>query len=195
MNFKNTFLLTGAGFTANFGGFLSRDMWAKIYSNPKLSVAGTIKYKFKEKENFDFEEIYSDVLDERNRIPEGEIKILQDVISETYMLMEKILDAKWDSVKVDDTKLRTFLTKFIEGSDGKAGACFTLNQDLLLEKRFGWKPLVPPSINYNGDFGGILDANDLNSSYTKQLPTPEQLEEYKPNAISNDRRYINCMVH
>jgi hypothetical protein len=28
-------LFTGAGFTKNFGGFLAKEMWSKIFNNPR----------------------------------------------------------------------------------------------------------------------------------------------------------------
>ena len=35
VNFKKNILLTGAGFTANFGAPLAKEMWSKILNNPK----------------------------------------------------------------------------------------------------------------------------------------------------------------
>lgn len=51
MNFSDTILLTGAGFTANFGGFLAREVWSKIFNNPKLNDAGNLKLELRK--NFD----------------------------------------------------------------------------------------------------------------------------------------------
>ena len=34
---SNTILLTGAGFTKNFGGFLAREMWAQIHNRLQIS--------------------------------------------------------------------------------------------------------------------------------------------------------------
>ena len=54
---KNLILLTGAGFTHNFGGFLGREMWAKIFNNPLIQTRTRIRELLLE--DFDFESVYS----------------------------------------------------------------------------------------------------------------------------------------
>ena len=36
MRFAKTILLTGAGFTKTFGGFLGSEMWAAIFNQPEV---------------------------------------------------------------------------------------------------------------------------------------------------------------
>lgn len=183
MDFGNTILFTGAGFTANFGGFLAREMWSWIFNNPQLNNAGNLKRRLREK--FDFEEIYSDVFDERSGLPEHEVKIFRDVVNEAYISMDAVIQAGWDSLPINPYDLRNFLDRFVT----PAGVCFTLNQDMAMEKRLGWRPLVPHSMNYGGNWGDLSNA-DLNADTPKKLPTIEELEEFKNQTGNVNSSYI-----
>jgi hypothetical protein len=50
-------LLTGAGFTHNFGGFLAREMWSKIFNNPLVQANAEARKLLLN--DFDFESVYS----------------------------------------------------------------------------------------------------------------------------------------
>jgi len=55
MNFKsnNLILLTGAGFTKNFGGFLADDMWDMILGHPLIQKNEKLKRLVLSNSNFD----------------------------------------------------------------------------------------------------------------------------------------------
>src|SRR5437016_1205144 len=56
MSVKNSILLTGAGFSKNFGGFLASELWGRIFSHPAL-----INYRSSKTwlhDNFDYETVY-----------------------------------------------------------------------------------------------------------------------------------------
>lgn len=175
MNFSKVILLTGAGFSANFGGFLAREMWSWIFSNHKLKNAGNIKLKLRDE--FDFEKIYSDVFDERSNFPTHEIEIFKEVVNETYFSMDNVIQAFWDSMPIHPSDLERFLDRFMGLGDGGIGVCFTLNQDMVMEKRFGWRPLCPQSMNYAGNWGDRTNP-DLNSTTLKVLPTSQQFNNF-----------------
>ncbi len=178
--FGNTLLLTGAGFTANFGGFLAREMWSWIFNNPKLNDAGQLKIKLRKQ--FDFEEIYSDVFDERSGLPENEVQIFKDIVNEAYVSMDRVIQSRWDSLPLHPSDVRRFLDRFVASSN----ACFTLNQDMVMEKRFGWRPLTPQSMNYAGSWGDVSNS-DLDAETFKQLPIESELETFK--AQMGDAKY------
>lgn len=182
ITFGNVLLFTGAGFTANFGGFLSRQMWSWIFNNPKLNNAGQLKHKLRQK--FDFEEIYSDVFDERSDLPSHEIDIFKDVVNEAYVSMDNVIQSGWDSLPIHPSDVKRFLDRFVTATC----ACFTLNQDMTMEKRLGWRPLVPHSMNYSGSWGDVSNQ-DLNSDTPKQLPTSEDLEVFR-SQVGNANYYI-----
>lgn len=175
MDFKDTILLTGAGFTANFGGFLAKEMWSKIFNNPKMKNAGNLKLELKK--NFDFEEIYSRVID--GRLHPYERNVFVEALNEAYLAMDQVIKVpSWESFGIHPADLRIFLEFFSESTNGKTGICFTLNQDLFMERNFGWQPLGPVSMRFEGNFGN-LDLQDINSDSLKRLPTHDELEAYK----------------
>ena len=165
-------------------------MWSWIYNNPKLDNAGNIKLKLKDPQGkFDFEQIYSDVFDERSGFPSSQVELFKDVVNEAYKSMDKVIQANWDSLPIHPADLIRFLEKFIEPGNGGAGACFTLNQDLMLEKRLGWRPLCPTQMNYNGNWGDVSNP-DLQIETDKILPSNDDLETYITEASNIERRYV-----
>lgn len=188
MKFSDTILLTGAGFTANFGGFLAREMWSKIFNNPKLNEAGNLKLELRK--NFDFEEIYSMVLD--NKIPNlhpNEYNAFVEALNEAYLAMDQVIkEPSWESYGIHPADLRKFLDFFRERGQNETSLCFTLNQDLFLERNFGWQPLGPQSMRYQGSFGNI-ELQDINSDSLKRLPNENELIVYK-GSLSESFCYI-----
>lgn len=184
MNFKNTILLTGAGFTANFGGFLAKEMWSKIFNNPKLNNAGILKLELRK--NFDFEDLYSRVMGNRiPNLPAHEPHVFVESLNEAYLAMDKVIrDPVWEYFGVHPANLRSFLEFFQQSDHSEVAPCFTLNQDLFMERTFGWQPLGPTSMRYRGTFGN-LERTDLDSDGQKALPTDEELEVYKSSFSEN----------
>jgi hypothetical protein len=178
MNFKNTILLTGAGFTANFGGFLAREMWSKIFNNPEIDKAGKIKYALHE--YFDFEKMYSNVFDDRQQFPQDELEIYKKVVADAFKAMNDYLiesdEAK--SVSTDRTAVANFLSEFLNKTDDKIGAYFTLNQDMFPEMKYNWHPLGPK----------VCDS--IRPNMNIKLPTKEELEEYRANMPEVDIYYV-----
>lgn len=175
MNFHKIVLFTGAGYTANFGGFLAREMWSRIFNNPKMHSAGTVKLKLKE--NFDFEQLYSDILDERSIVPEPEGVLFREAVDEAFEAMDMVIQTGWDSIPFNHTGLVEFLDKFIKPSEDSNGVCFTLNQDLVMEKRFGWKPLGPDFMVGRANWGEV--GKPSNTWVENILPTYDELQEFK----------------
>ena len=179
MEFKNTILLTGAGFTANYGGFLAREMWSKIFNNPKLNGAGKIKLDLHD--NFDFEKLYSDVFDNQT-YPQNEGAILTTVLNEAYEAQEKNIDEVFYEI---NSELVNFLKCFTEKDENFTGVCFTLNQDLFFEKKLGWQPFGP-QLQYPFDSRGDLVVN---TSDTKIVPGKEEIKNYEE-SFNEDFCYI-----
>jgi len=143
---KNLILLTGAGFTHNFGGFLATEMWSKIFNHPE--VQGNEKLKNILQTDFDFESVYSKVLTKKSFNNEDRIS-LQLVVEGAYKrLDDSIRNYKFTSSNpkgLDVHKLFGDLFQLFVGSGKESGFLFTLNQDLYLERKQGYKALgVPP---------------------------------------------------
>lgn len=174
MQFNKKILLLGAGFSANFGGLLARDMWVKMFNNPLLDGAGDVKLELKKQ--FNFENAYSNFYTQKEEKKE-QFAVLEKVIQEAYQNMnDKLLSPNWSTVDVNPSSLTEFINMFVNDGSGGFGACFSLNQDLFFEKHSNRQPLVPKSMEYAGTPGNI-NANDFKTE--KILPSTGELEEYK----------------
>ena len=85
INYKKTILLTGAGFSKNFGGYLAKEIWSKIFNDSKLGRHANIKEKLKS--NFDFESVYAEVLGDES-IPSEAKEDFQKIIIKAYVDMD-----------------------------------------------------------------------------------------------------------
>ncbi len=69
---SNKILLTGAGFTFNFGLPLARDIWGMIFNHPEIQKTKLVRKHMLKDESYNYEYLYSLVLndskfkDERN---------------------------------------------------------------------------------------------------------------------------------
>ena len=141
--FKRDLLLTGAGFTANFGGLLAREMWSKILNNKKMDGLPSIKGLLRN--NFDFESVYAEVKRTHTITPE-EKKLFQEVILDSYTSMDEGLkhyhSTGSDAFGVNIGGVTSFIGSFA-GKGQETGAHFTLNQDLFLERQIHAVTLPP----------------------------------------------------
>jgi hypothetical protein len=56
----NAVLLTGAGFTKTFGGYLASEMWATILNQPEVQNSPELLKGMRDLENLDYEMYYED---------------------------------------------------------------------------------------------------------------------------------------
>lgn len=134
-------LLTGAGFTHNFGGFLANEMWAVIFNNPEVEKYPRLKELLQN--DFDYESIYYKVV-EGHDFDDEEKKTLTDVIFSAYKKMDDKIgsySSLGNSQPVSTHGVSTFIDRFsglaqnTDKNNTKA-FFFTLNQDLLVERYF-----------------------------------------------------------
>jgi hypothetical protein len=134
---KDVILLTGAGFTYNFGGFLGKDMWLRIFNNPLIQNHDRIRKLLLDDDKFDYESVYTQIIfDKDNIYNESEINAIKDVIDKVYNAQEyAVKDICDDLQKVgnfSNLKLIKFLMRILTEGDGK-GFFFTLNHDWFIE--------------------------------------------------------------
>lgn len=179
---KGKVLLTGAGFTHNFGGFLAEDMWAEIFNHKAVQAQPNVRSLLLQ--DLDFESAYSEVI-YGNKFTEEEKKAMKMALFSAYSRLDEVLreyyftpDAPYP---VNIYKVRDFLERF-KGGSGWKGAIFTLNQDLFLERHYNGMLLpgirngpewvlrsgnhVQP-LNENGDFcilPSMINDNDVITS-------------------------------
>lgn len=133
---KNLMLLTGAGFTRNFGGFLAREMWSKIFNNPL--VQGNTEARGLLLNDFDFESVYS------AKMSHGEetIKIIREAVEMAYKDLDDTVK-NWVFNHNNPIALNTYglgeLFSFISSRSSEKGWFFTLNQDLFMERKHNYR--------------------------------------------------------
>ena len=57
----NAVLLTGAGFTKSFGGYLASEMWAAILNQPEIQNSPALLKRMRELETLDYELLYEEI--------------------------------------------------------------------------------------------------------------------------------------
>ena len=152
------FLLTGAGFTKNFGGFLAKEMWAKIFNHHLVSEHQELRKLIST--DYDYESIY-------HRVLSGEYSIQEkDAISVAILAAYESLDdvvRNWTfrqgaPYPVNIYGVNGFIERFA-GRDKELGFFFTLNQDLFIERHFN---AIKTGLSQPG-IRRILDQNMINS--------------------------------
>lgn len=85
-DYSENILFTGAGFTKNFGGLLAKEMWSKIFNNPRVQIYPRIKELLIN--DFYYESIYHNILN--GNYTEDEKHVISDAILETYRSLDDI---------------------------------------------------------------------------------------------------------
>jgi hypothetical protein len=179
MNFKKTILLTGAGFTANFGGILAKEMWSKILNNQRLDQLPEIKKILMG--NFDFESVYSEIIN-GEKFSDDEKTAFQKIISESYGAMDETLKqfihSGYNQYGIDWRGVSEFLGMFA-GSQTEPGVHFTLNQDLLLERSVKIHPLgMAAAQTQYREYWDSISLGQLDPSKQIVLPNDSGVAEF-----------------
>ncbi len=152
---QDRILLTGAGFTKNFGGPLAKELWSIIFSDPILDQAPDVRAILLK--DFDFESAYNVVM-HGARLPfeteDGEAdwdlqrKALGRAVNDAYEYIDlKVREFSFRRdapYPVNIYKVQEFISAFA-GDSNKPGYFFTLNQDLFIERHYynGRRPTLP----------------------------------------------------
>lgn len=126
-------LLTGAGFTANFDGFLAKDMRFRILGNPRVQTCPEIVRILQSP--CSFESVYNDVM--TGNYDAEDQAALDEAVQGAYRDLDDLVRKYPSSAErpcpISIHAVGTLLERF--ASEGKArGYIFTLNQDLLVER-------------------------------------------------------------
>lgn len=137
MQVKRHILLTGAGFTKNFGGFLADEMWGHIFNEPLVQRSKNLREEMlRFSLNFDFENAYDRIVN--RKLPDA--GYFTNALNNAYKKMDQsILSLERRSIGTPTAKIFSNLGKFLKlfaGNDheNKKGFIFTLNQDWIIER-------------------------------------------------------------
>lgn len=150
-------LLTGAGFTKNFGGFLATEMFALVQTSVRQSPMLLRMLK----DSLDYEEVYGRVvIEERDGGHEERAALVASIENAYRRLDAAVRRMVWSSTGISAFHLRQFIGRFAGPNSHNPGYFFTLNQDLFIERHFGiaagdvllslyGQPKAPPNLHHN----------------------------------------------
>jgi hypothetical protein len=124
-------LLTGAGFTHNFGGYLARDMWAQIFSQEAVRRHATVQRAMRN--SFNFETAYDEIL--YGQFSEAEKNGIIEGVTAAFADLDEIVKGFTETASpISLNSLARFIERFA-GTPSNPGYVFTLNQDLFFERQ------------------------------------------------------------
>ncbi|NQU17955.1 MAG: SIR2 family protein [Candidatus Saganbacteria bacterium] len=191
MTSKRINLLTGAGFTKNFGGLLADEMWAIIFNHEKVQQCRYIKETMlgygdepSDFDNFNYENIYDEILDKHKE----EKDTIKSAIEDAYKFQEEI-------ILPVNCKNGGILNPFFDFIQNNINIFFTLNQDLFIEQ-YSKHRLDRRAISFLGAPTAYGDHQHVSTPV--KLPTEEEVlkkqEEYL-RLLSKDRTFAYIKLH
>lgn len=137
MNSKLHILLTGAGFTHNFGAPLAKEMWNRILNNPSLRNCPRLREILLQ--DLDFESVYHTVIGSADYSP-LEKQVMHDAVQSAFVFLDETIRT-WhhQDHTVNIYGVRQLLARFA-GDRKLPGFIFTLNQELFVERYYGDGP-------------------------------------------------------
>lgn len=188
INSKNQILLTGAGFTKNFGGFLGHEMWSLIFNHPLIQSNAKLKEVLIYEPNYEL--AYNDIINDSGS-SEEEVNIIKKAVEEAYGNLDDNIK-KWNFNSDNPTSLniyglRDLLTLFNGTGSNKQGFFFTLNQDIFMEReQFNKIPLGMSRLSHTPIW-------DFKKEHYKTMPDSETVDSMKD--ISNCGNLLYIKLH
>ena len=192
MNIKSSknILLTGAGFTKNFGAYLASEMWSEIFNNNKIQAKPKIKELMRD--DFDYELIYYSIMEDSYTPDEKEA--IGEAVKVAYENIDTILrEYSFGTPSPDELRnVLELIWRFNETGD--KSFIFTLNQDLFFERLYDGDKLFIPGIKNNSNWFTSYFRDELAISDYCQLPNEERLINIKRDILS-DRKFFIIKLH
>jgi hypothetical protein len=165
----NSVLLTGAGFTKPFGGYLASEMWATIFNQPEVQKSPTLLKGMRDEDNLDYETFYDRI---QTTGTEREKTALSDAIRSAFLEMDD--NIRTHKAFTLSRKCCEFISRIVQ--DQSPNFIFTLNQDMFFE-RFHSRDLITVVPGLPDHFKRFADADRDQSAFNfrLQLPTVGEL--------------------
>jgi hypothetical protein len=167
----NAVLLTGAGFTKAFGGYLASEMWATILNQPEVQNSPELLKGMRDLENLDYEKFYEDI---QVSGTEQQKKDLNAAIRSAFKEMDdNIRTRKPSSLAHSCCNL---ICRIVQ--DQSPSFIFTLNQDMFFERYHSREKItVVPGLPDHID--RFREADQNSTDFGLRLPAQEELEPRK----------------
>ncbi|MDV2504481.1 MAG: SIR2 family protein [bacterium] len=186
-------LLTGAGFTHNFGVPLAEGMWSLLFNHPSIKSLNKVKKLLRR--DFDYESVYHEVMSGKKYSEEERSAINIAILAAYETIDATVRDWTFTSdapYPVNIYEIQRLIDSFA-GENRECGFFFTLNQDLFIERHYssgglGTMPVLPgiqaprEARWFTANFRQQLD-----SSMYVTLPGPDIFEEKAMGSLRNAR--------
>jgi SIR2-like domain len=190
-------LLTGAGFTKNFGGFLADEMRAFIVNkvgNRQALMA------LLNSSDLDYESVYVKVI--YGDYSEKDKSVLANAAIHAYQrLDDAIRGITWNRDSPHGVNLygvKKFLDRFGSTINGLRGYFFTLNQDLFIERWYGQETLLKIPGNLNLPTIHVAPSRKLEGGDYLPVPAANKIESVRAEdnkKTSSSGRYHYLKLH
>jgi hypothetical protein len=178
-------LLTGAGFTKNFGGLLASEVWGRLFDDAAVrSIPGLAKRVSEYAP--DFERAYQELV--RPDPSSSAARALHSAVAEAYNEIDQNLRAPIPgNIDTHGTGLAALVKCCTPAENAEVGFLFTLNQDLFPERRtfgkehFGFPEVlaVPAASGSHGSYFENRDNVPLHGKDIKRCPNETTIAERK----------------
>ncbi|GBE00409.1 hypothetical protein BMS3Abin07_02460 [bacterium BMS3Abin07] len=191
---SNKILLTAAGYTRNFGGFLAEDMWGKIFNEVKDSPA----LKSILSNDFDYESIYYKVLD--GDYSNDEKETINTAILEAYRKLDVIAQNYVPATNPSKAAIlygaKTIIDR-LSRETGQINFLFTLNQDLFVERLISGTnmPITTPCMPRFFIPNSIDSRLPINDAEFKTVPTQDDLDITKHATTLSSKEFHYIKLH
>jgi hypothetical protein len=186
-------LLTGAGFTHNFGAPLAKGMWYLIFNHKHVQAEPRIKNLLLK--NIDFESAYYSIIE--GNYNENEKNAIKVAVSTAYEKLDSIV-RDWifrpdNPYPVNIYKVQKLIDLFSRVN--KKGFFFTVNQDLFIERHYynGQRPLIP-GIQHRQEWFSSVFNRPVNRKNYSQLPTKDYIEANGDKILSSSK-FLYLKLH
>ena len=180
-------LLTGAGFSKEFGAYLATEMWSVIFSQPEIGRHPDLVEHLLNQLNYEL--AYNEVM--RSGAFDQEMqKDFTTAVERSYQQMHEAFYGP--GVRIPATgACRAIVRRFAGTGGDERGFVFTLNQDLFLERFYSngdsLSELRIPGINNFGFFNYTLPKIQTDE-YTFDLPDQGKVKKLQ-SEFWNDKAY------
>lgn len=134
-------LLTGAGFTYNFGGFLTEQMWSIIFNHPLVQRQTAVReWMLNLAFGYNYEAIYHSILRVSPKLSgkefsEEDKEAIKVATFVAYRRLDELLcRVRFSGGFIDKVKLSHDLIDKFSSNNSEHNYFFTLNQDLFMER-------------------------------------------------------------
>ena len=167
----NSVLLTGAGFTKTFGGYLASEMWAAIFNQPEVQESQTLLQGMRDE--IDYEKFYDYIQsqgEERDKIA------LSFAVRRAFKEMEdNLTELQGTKASLAYSCCASFMSRIIQRQT--PSFIFTLNQDLFFERFHKTDKITRiPGLFHSKWFAMEQGGRWWDSHYGMPMPTETEVE-------------------